>query len=52
MTNFKIVLVLLCLLFQPLLAEEKSVLFTVDMSKLSISARTSLKFGDRALKLC
>ena len=34
MTNFKIVLVLLCLLFQPLLAEEKSVLFTVDMSKL------------------
>ena len=34
MTNFKIVLFLLCLLFQPLLAEEKSVLFTVDMSKL------------------
>ena len=34
MTHFKIVLFLLCLLFQPLLAEEKSVLFTVDMSKL------------------
>ena len=34
MTKFKIVLFLLCLLFQPLLAEEKSVLFTVDMSKL------------------
>ena len=34
MTNFKIVLCLMCLLFQPLLAEEKSVLFTVDMSKL------------------
>ena len=34
MTHFKIVLFLLCLLFQPLLAEEKSVIFTVDMSKL------------------
>ena len=34
MTNLKIALFLLCLLFQPLLAEEKSVLFTVDMSKL------------------
>lgn len=34
MTHFKIVLFLLCILFQPLLAEEKSVLFTVDMSKL------------------
>ena len=34
MINFKIVLFILCLLFQPLLAEEKSVLFTVDMSKL------------------
>tara|TARA_A100001234_G_C12607212_1_gene377731 strand:- start:366 stop:893 length:528 start_codon:yes stop_codon:yes gene_type:complete len=34
MTSLKIALFLLCLLFQPLLAEEKSVLFTVDMSKL------------------
>ena len=34
MTSLKIALILLCLLFQPLLAEEKSVLFTVDMSKL------------------
>ena len=34
MTSLKITLILLCLLFQPLLAEEKSVLFTVDMSKL------------------
>ena len=34
MINFKIVVFLLCLLFQPLLAEEKSVLFTVDMSKI------------------
>ena len=34
MTSLKIALILLCLLFQPLLAEEKSVLFTVDMSQL------------------
>lgn len=34
MTSLKITLILLCLLFQPVLAEEKSVLFTVDMSKL------------------
>ena len=34
MTSLKITLILLCILFQPLLAEEKSVLFTVDMSKL------------------
>ena len=34
MTSLKIALFLLCFLFQPLLAEEKSVLFTVDMSKL------------------
>ena len=34
MTSLKITLILLCLLFQPLLAEEKSVLFTVDMSQL------------------
>ena len=34
MTNFKVILFLLCLLPQPLFAEEDTVLFTVDMSKL------------------
>ena len=34
MTSLKIALILMCLLSQPLLAEEKSVLFTVDMSQL------------------